>query len=213
MPMKAFLLITTKDDDITNFLQFNFPTTKKFVINFKPSKNEYSIEDIKLIKKNVFYHYSQLVIYILKNFDKSSLEAQNAFLKLLEEPPEKVYFILTAKNQHHLLPTIISRVKLLVFSTHSQKINNFNEKLLKPHWPSFSSKEEAIEFLNKLITFLQEKIEKKYPTFLLKELIKIYNLVINNNLNYQLAIDHLLILLKKNSILFLENEKKNEKNS
>lgn len=38
-----------------------------------------------------------------------SLEAQNALLKILEEPSESSLFILTAPNERSLLPTIVSR--------------------------------------------------------------------------------------------------------
>jgi hypothetical protein len=42
-----------------------------------------------------------------------SLEAQNALLKLLEEPPANVYFLLAAHSTAPLLPTIMSRVQIL----------------------------------------------------------------------------------------------------
>lgn len=41
-------------------------------------------------------------------------EAQNAFLKLLEEPPADTVFILTTVSAHTLLPTISSRLQQLV---------------------------------------------------------------------------------------------------
>jgi DNA polymerase III, delta subunit len=37
------------------------------------------------------------------------VQAQNAFLKILEEPPEGVYFLLLANSEGSFLPTIISR--------------------------------------------------------------------------------------------------------
>ena len=40
-----------------------------------------------------------------------TISAQNAFLKLLEEPPAATYFLLTAKHTS-LLPTILSRLQL-----------------------------------------------------------------------------------------------------
>ncbi len=48
-------------------------------------------------------------IYILNNFDYSTDEAQNKLLKVLEEPPENVYFLLSAKSEDRVLPTIRSR--------------------------------------------------------------------------------------------------------
>lgn len=38
-------------------------------------------------------------------------EAQNAFLKLLEEPPADTVMILTVDHQQHLLPTVLSRLQ------------------------------------------------------------------------------------------------------
>jgi DNA polymerase III subunit delta' len=52
--------------------------------------------------------------------------AQNAFLKLLEEPPVGVVFILLASSLREILPTIISRTQLVRFSLVSEhKIKSF----------------------------------------------------------------------------------------
>jgi DNA polymerase-3 subunit delta' len=48
---------------------------------------------------------------IVEHADTLTTEAQNAFLKLLEEPPADTLMILTANNQRALLPTILSRVQ------------------------------------------------------------------------------------------------------
>src|SRR5690606_29983953 len=48
---------------------------------------------------------------ILEHADAMSDAAQNAFLKLLEEPPEQVIFILTAHSPYELLATIRSRTQ------------------------------------------------------------------------------------------------------
>ena len=50
-------------------------------------------------------------VYVLKNFDKATVQAQNKLLKTLEEPPLNVVFILTCSNLGNVLPTICSRVK------------------------------------------------------------------------------------------------------
>lgn len=49
---------------------------------------------------------------IIDDADKMTIPAQQAFLKLLEEPPSAVNFILTAHHVEALLPTIRSRVGL-----------------------------------------------------------------------------------------------------
>ncbi len=48
-------------------------------------------------------------IYILGNCQGMNASAQNALLKVLEEPPEYVLFILTVTNKSALLPTVLSR--------------------------------------------------------------------------------------------------------
>ncbi len=58
-------------------------------------------------------------IFLINNFDVSTEEAQNKLLKILEEPPKNVYFILSVKNEGKVLPTIKSRcdkIKILPLS-------------------------------------------------------------------------------------------------
>lgn len=47
---------------------------------------------------------------LIENASNMSLEAQNSLLKMIEEPPEKTAFILTAENENGLLDTVVSRV-------------------------------------------------------------------------------------------------------
>jgi replication-associated recombination protein RarA len=52
-------------------------------------------------------------LYIISDFDTSAPIFQNKLLKILEEPPEGVYFILGASSLSPVLTTIRSRVRLL----------------------------------------------------------------------------------------------------
>lgn len=69
---------------------------------------------------------------LILNADLMNIQAQNALLKLLEEPPEKTFFILIANKTSLLLPTIISRCRKIKFKPLNDKlieqylINNFN---------------------------------------------------------------------------------------
>lgn len=51
--------------------------------------------------------------YLILNCDKMLVQAQNAFLKVFEEPPKNVTFILTCKSASSLLETIRSRARIL----------------------------------------------------------------------------------------------------
>jgi DNA polymerase-3 subunit delta' len=50
---------------------------------------------------------------LLLNFQEATVNAQNAFLKTLEEAPEKAVLLLTADSAENLLPTIVSRCEVL----------------------------------------------------------------------------------------------------
>ncbi len=50
---------------------------------------------------------------LLLRFQEANANAQNAFLKTLEEPPDKAILLLTADSAESLLPTIASRCEIL----------------------------------------------------------------------------------------------------
>lgn len=50
---------------------------------------------------------------LIEHADLMTVEAQNALLKVLEEPPQDTIIILTANNLHDLLPTVCSRCQQL----------------------------------------------------------------------------------------------------
>lgn len=54
-------------------------------------------------------------VLIIENADLMADSARNALLKILEEPPENVLFILTTTKRNAILPTILSRVRTYNF--------------------------------------------------------------------------------------------------
>ncbi|HBG66423.1 MAG TPA: DNA polymerase III [Treponema sp.] len=59
-------------------------------------------------------------ILIIENADVMADSARNALLKILEEPPEDVTFILTSTRRGAMLPTILSRVRTYTFFPRTQ---------------------------------------------------------------------------------------------
>jgi len=59
-------------------------------------------------------------VFIVNDAEVMTEEAQNAFLRLLEEPPINHIFILTASNSAGLLSTVVSRCRVLKFYSLSQ---------------------------------------------------------------------------------------------
>ena len=60
--------------------------------------------------------YGDKKLYVISSFDECSAVVQNKLLKVIEEPPEGVCFILGATTLSPVLPTILSRVRLLEIS-------------------------------------------------------------------------------------------------
>ncbi len=95
----------------------------------KKSKT-YSIEQIRSIAKDAYIlpNEADAKVYIFEEADnRLSVIAQNSFLKLLEEPPQNVHFILLCENAQKLLITILSRCTVVRLK---QKAN-ISEKSLK----------------------------------------------------------------------------------
>jgi DNA polymerase-3 subunit delta' len=61
-------------------------------------------------------------VVVLRRAETMTREAQNAFLKVLEEPRTDVVFILTAEDLAGLLPTVISRTQVVRFAPVSRDV-------------------------------------------------------------------------------------------
>ena len=48
-------------------------------------------------------------LFVIGDFAELGVAQQNKLLKLLEEPPEKVYFLLGATTSYPILQTVLSR--------------------------------------------------------------------------------------------------------
>lgn len=74
-----------------------------------------SINQIREIKQLIFQKplTQRFNIVIIYEAQKLTIEAQNALLKILEEPPQSTIIILVAPDSSALLPTILSRVTII----------------------------------------------------------------------------------------------------
>ena len=74
------------------------------------------VEDIRVgINDNILIkpYASKWKIYIINEAEKMTVQAQNALLKTLEEPPEYAVIMLLTSNLEAMLPTILSRCVVL----------------------------------------------------------------------------------------------------
>ena len=109
-------------------------------------KREISIEVIRELRREVGMKpfEGKKRIYLLFYVDRMSLEASNAFLKTLEEPPLDTLFILTSTRPNFLLPTILSRCQKIRF-------NRLNRKeVARALEDRFNASPEKAELLSRL---------------------------------------------------------------
>lgn len=86
------------------------------VIEIDAASNR-GIDEIRAIRESVKYLPSRgrKKVYIIDEAHMLTMEAFNALLKTLEEPPEHVVFILATTDPHRIPPTILSRLQKYEF--------------------------------------------------------------------------------------------------
>ena len=88
------------------------PASPNFIaIQVPQGQSEISIDSVRTLRRRLTLKNitAKPRLVLLENAHKMSDEAQNALLKILEEPPVNTTFILTASTSNKLLPTIVSR--------------------------------------------------------------------------------------------------------
>ena len=104
------------------------------------SPNGMSVEDARLLRQSAYVapNESETKIYIIESADKMTHFTPNVLLKIIEEPPKNVIFILTASNDKAVYKTIMSRcvpIKLLPMS------DEYLRKALIDEFPDKASNE------------------------------------------------------------------------
>lgn len=144
-------------------------------------ENSIGIEQIRKLKRWALLKpfASKSKAAIINEAEKLTLEAQNSLLKILEEPPRHTLIVLTAAKESLLLPTIVSRCKVIRIKEEPEikldkpAIGNLlhltcyllhargGERIKKVE-SLVKTREEAITFLDQFIFFLRKILLKKY---------------------------------------------------
>lgn len=104
-------------------LIFPAPGAKLTVADIRNIVDESYIKPVEGAKK----------IFVLDNVQDMNAAAQNKLLKVLEEPPENVCFLLGATNDFAVLPTVRSRTKRLDLFTFPEKEIEEHIRRTYPH--------------------------------------------------------------------------------
>ena len=150
------------------------------------------IDDVRDLRKLVKLSFSEKTAILIENIDTATVEAQNSFLKNLEEPQKNLIYILTVKNLHNVLPTIQSRCEIIkdVHQPSIAKNKNAKRFFTKNIDEKFEiinkikDRGAAIDFVESLIFFEREKEVFKNMKNYLNTLKK---LKANGNISLQMA--------------------------
>lgn len=90
------------------------------------------IDAIRSIREDAYVipNEAEYKVYLIDGADKMTVQAQNALLKILEEPPRSVLFVLTAQSSLSLLETIRSRVTVFMINEETVDLKQEKEKEL-----------------------------------------------------------------------------------
>lgn len=84
------------------------------IINYSSEKSSFGVDDVRDIIEEVYkkpFEKDKKVI-IIHEGNKLTIQAQNALLKTIEEPPKGVYIIILCENLELILDTIKSRCEI-----------------------------------------------------------------------------------------------------
>ncbi len=85
------------------------------IFSLPPDKKMITVDTVRRLKADAYVKPNDLSFkfYILEHAECMNIQAQNAALKLLEEPPDATYFFLLCENASALLPTVRSRAPVI----------------------------------------------------------------------------------------------------
>ncbi len=103
------------------------------LIDLEKDKKNISIAQVRNMGSRICSrpNEAKFRMVLILHADKMNIQAQNALLKMLEEPPDKTFFILSSTQEMKLLPTIHSRCRKVRFKPLSEA---FIATYLKNHY-------------------------------------------------------------------------------
>ena len=174
------------------------------------------IEDVRTIQKKIFLKpfRGDTKATIIYNAHTASIEAQNALLKLLEEPPAHTILILTAQNKQSFLPTILSRCTIIELDTTDVTITDEQKNQLRGEFLKIctdpigaklkkaadlaNEKTDALTWIMQMMEYMRTELVINYSldyiTYL-KDFQKTYTLIQSTNVSTRFALEDLLLHL------------------
>jgi DNA polymerase-3 subunit delta' len=84
-----------------------------------PEGDNLLVDDVRAVREEaaLSHHEARIAVFVFDEADRLTDAAANALLKVLEEPPQGVVFVLVARSADALVGTIPSRARTLAFAS------------------------------------------------------------------------------------------------
>ena len=190
----------------------------KFDVQTFTTEKTVGIGDIRSLQKTLFLKplESETKAVILEAFFGMTTDSQNAFLKVLEEPPANTIIIILVTSLDFVLPTILSRCSLINLKD-TRKLSdeeikdcleiiyglkNKKSSTLLIAQNNSKDKETALQFLENLIISIHSVLKNKNSELsdkdlskTLKNLQKTYTIIKTTNVAPRFALENLFLNL------------------
>lgn len=121
---KSSLFVVNSIEQHLETLSSSLPKHSVRVIqNEEEGKTEFLLKEAKKAIKEA-YIASNEIKYIFLCGESFGIEAQNSLLKVLEEPPKNIIFIIITNSKNSILPTVLSRLEVKYLKT-KKLLNEF----------------------------------------------------------------------------------------
>lgn len=147
-------------------------------------------------------------VVVLEDASNLTVEAQNALLKTLEEPPKGALLILAARNDASLLPTLLSRCQIIKLNSPAQpeKLDTKSdvEKLLsqspQERFEYIEKLKDKDQFLKELIADFRQYLHSQKEKGALKDMLFLKELLqaeqwAKQNVNTRAILEYLMLVM------------------
>lgn len=150
--MHAFLYISSQNPEelpLIELVPSEFHTSLFYEVQ--------TIDAVRALKKSFKFAPREKTLIVMSGLDEAKHEAQNALLKLLEEPPsENLIFFLISKSEDAIIPTILSRLTVIKKNTETQISKSSKQLTGEPsswflQFSKINDRDDAIEIVNTVL--------------------------------------------------------------
>ncbi len=219
--MNSFIIIAKNPNNRKNYID-TF-STKEHISPFDQTvisteTSSIGIEMIRDMQKTLYFKplKGEKKLIVFENAQTLTPEAQNALLKILEEPPLHTYFFLSSSTSNAFLPTILSRCKLLVLQEETKDIEEETQQAFITQYQQLiqedisyklalaetlsSDKQKAQEWLETMIQIVHKKLlenlhESGEVARVLQQFQEAYTILQTTNVNLRLLLEHTFLTI------------------